>query len=425
MEWTPDQKRALEALSGHHNVFVTGGAGTGKSTVIQHFIQNHVRTQKSAAVLASTGTAAILLGGRTFHSFFGLGIMEGGLERVVERASKHQGIVQRLRKTDLVLIDEVSMIGATELLAADQIARKARKLNAPWGGLRVVMVGDFAQLPPIVPSKPRAALDRTLEFEEVKPERPWCFQSEVWARSDLETVVLTQIVRSQDASWNQILAEVRWAELSEKAVEVLQTRVSQVPLEFQGTRLFARRAQVEALNNERLGKLTSKAREYNTIYLGIATRVDELKRNAPIPEVLTLKEGALVMFRQNDPEYRFVNGTLGFVSKLEDKLVTVELFSGKTVELKQSTFSMLDAEGEPVATATNFPLNLAWACTIHKAQGATLDRVHANLRGVWEHGQTYVALSRVRALNDLTIEGLSPRVFLVDPTVKSFYSSLR
>jgi ATP-dependent DNA helicase PIF1 len=419
LEWTADQQHALKVLSSSKNVFLTGGAGTGKSTVIRHFIQEELKASKSAAVLASTGTAAILLGGRTFHSFFGLGIMEGGLEKVVERASRHAGIVQRLKKAELVLIDEVSMLGAAELTAADLIAQKARKLKAPWGGLRVVMVGDFAQLPPITQNQ-----FNQNSFGAERPSRPWCFQSEPWIRSDLENVVLSQIVRSQESSWNQILAEVRWADLSEYAVEQLQRRQQSVPLDFQGTRLFARRAQVDALNHERLEKLSGKVREYNTIYLGVAAKVDELKRNAPIPEVLLLKEGALVMFRQNDPEYRFVNGTLGTVTALKDQEVQVQLLSGKTIDLKPQAFSVLDAEGEVVATATNFPLNLAWACTIHKAQGATLDRVHANLKGVWEHGQSYVALSRVRSVSDLTIEGLSPRVFLTDPLVKQFYERL-
>jgi ATP-dependent DNA helicase PIF1 len=146
-----------------------------------------------------------------------------------------------------------------------------------------------------------------------------------------------------------------------------------------------------------------------------------LKRNAPIGETVTLKEGALVMFRQNDPELRYVNGTLGTISRLKDNEVQVELLNGRTIELKPATFSVLDAEGEIVATATNFPLNLAWACTIHKAQGATLDKAHVDLRGVWEHGQSYVALSRVRSLHDLTIEGYSPAGFKIDPSVRDFY----
>jgi ATP-dependent exoDNAse (exonuclease V) alpha subunit len=171
--------------------------------------------------------------------------------------------------------------------------------------------------------------------------------------------------------------------------------------------------------------LKGSVREYSTVYMGNAQKIDDLKRNAPIPDVLGLKEGALVMFRQNDPDYRFVNGTLGTVRKLGDQEISVELLSGKTVALKPATFSVLNAEGETVATATNFALNLAWACTIHKAQGATLDRVHADLRGVWEHGQSYVALSRVRSMEDLTLEGLSlERGFPVDPEVRSFYRRL-
>jgi hypothetical protein len=158
--------------------------------------------------------------------------------------------------------------------------------------------------------------------------------------------------------------------------------------------------------------------------VGQAQKVDELKRNAPIGENLVLKEGALVMFRQNDPELRFVNGTLGTILRLKESEVQVELFKGGIIDLKPTSFSALDAEGEMVATATNFPLNLAWACTIHKAQGATLDLAHVDLRGVWEHGQSYVALSRVRSLQDLSIEGYSASGFKVDPAVKDFYRRL-
>jgi len=411
MEWTEDQTRALKSLSGENNVFLTGGAGTGKSTVISEFIKK----QESVAVLASTGTAAILLGGRTLHSFFGLGIMEGGAEAVVERALKHRGIVQRLRKTKTVLIDEISMIGAPELQCAERIARRARANSAPWGGLRVVTIGDFAQLPPVVRMAPGQS----------EGGRPWCFSSEVWRETLFDPIVLKEIVRSRDSDWNRVLGELRWGEMEQNSYEVLKERVRPVALHFDGTRLFARRAQVDALNQDRLKMLPGSAREYPTIYIGNSQRLDDLKRNAPIPEVLLLKEGALVMFRQNDPDYRFVNGTLGKITKLKDQEVEVELLSGKTIEMKPATFSMLDAEGQVLASATNFPLNLAWACTIHKAQGATLDRVHADLKGVWEHGQSYVALSRVRSISDLTLEGLSPRSFHLDPEVMSFYRSLR
>ena len=427
MKWTADQQLALAKLNTESNIFLTGGAGTGKSTVIQNYLREGLDGTKTTAVLASTGTAAILLGGRTFHSFFGLGIMEGGVDHVVARATKHQGIIQRLKKTDLILLDEISMIGSAEWMAAEKIARMARKRNAePWGGIRIVAIGDFAQLPPVVKPPMRSMnqdpYSQDLFSQEVREtEKPWCFLTETWHKTDFDSVNLREVVRSQDAYWNEILNELRWGDFTLRAKEVLDERIKKVPLEFQGTRLFSRRAQVDRLNHERLHTLKGDVKEYNTVYVGLAQKIDELKRNAPIGEMLVLKEGALVMFRQNDPELKYVNGTLGTITKLKDNEVRVELLNGRTIDLKPSSFNVLDAEGEVVATATNFPLNLAWACTIHKAQGATLDKAHVDLRGVWEHGQSYVALSRVRSLEDLTLEGYSPNGFKLDPAVREFY----
>lgn len=431
MKWTPDQQLAIAKLNTTSNIFLTGGAGTGKSTVIQNYLREGLDGSKNTAVLASTGTAAILLGGRTFHSFFGLGIMDGGVEQVVARAVKFQGIVQRLKKTDLVLLDEISMIGSAEWMAAERIARIARKRPAePWGGLRIVAIGDFAQLPPVVRAPMRTMnqdpFSQDLFSQEVRePEKPWCFTTDTWHKTEFDTVNLREVVRSNDSYWNEILNELRWGDFTPRAKEVLDERIKKVPLEFQGTRLFSRRAQVDRLNHERLHTLKGTVKEYNTVYIGNAQRIDELKRNAPIGEMLVLKEGALVMFRQNDPELKYVNGTLGTITRLKDSEVRVELLSGRVIDLKPTSFSVLDAEGNPAATATNFPLNLAWACTIHKAQGATLDKAHVDLRGVWEHGQSYVALSRVRSLDDLTLEGYTPNGFKLDPAVKDFYRRMR
>lgn len=149
----------------------------------------------------------------------------------------------------------------------------------------------------------------------------------------------------------------------------------------------------------------------------------EIKRQAPIPEVLFLKLVAIVMFRQNDPEQKFVNGALGTVVEMRNDAVDVELMTGRRIKVEQTKFSLLDAEGNSVASAVNFPLNLAWVCTIHKAQGATLDQVHVDLSGAWEHGQGYVALSRVRRLEDLTLESWSPNFIKIDPVVRRFYEA--
>ncbi len=421
-KWTQDQSRAIAVLREQQNCFLTGGAGTGKSTVIREWRKELAREMASdeedddakenskskksdkksgIAVLASTGTAAILLGGRTFHSFFGLGIMEGGIDAVVERALKHKGVSSRLKKTKLVLIDEISMIGGQEWEAAEQIARKVKGKSLPWGGIRIIAVGDFAQLPPVT--------------------KPWCFLSEKWGETDFAHLNLKTIVRSKDSEWNEVLNELRWGSISANANMILKARVKKVGETFQGTRLFARRNQVDRYNQERLNHLAGTVKEYPSVYMGVARKVDEIKRQAPIPEVLVLKEGAIVMFRHNDPEQRWVNGTLGTIAKMGKEEIDVVLLSGRRVSIEPVTFSLLDAEGNAVATATNFPLNLAWACTIHKAQGATLDQVHVDLSGAWEHGQGYVALSRVRKLEDLTLEGWSPGFVKIDPVVRRFY----
>ncbi len=405
MEWTKDQLAALEALDSRSNVFLTGAAGTGKSTVLKEARKRKFDTAETA-VLASTGTAAILVGGRTFHSFFGLGILEGGFDATVARAVSHRGIAKRLAKARSVIIDEVSMLGAKELDAAEAIARKVRKVSEPWGGLRVVFVGDFAQLPPV-----------TRQGEE----RAWAFHSAAWRAAEVTVVDLKEVVRSSVTEWNKVLGAVRKGELTPEADQALKRLVRPVDVEFSGTRLFSRRHQVDSINQERLSRLGGKEHVFPTIYSGRAPKVDELKRNAPIPETLVLKERALVMFRNNHPDGIWVNGSLGHIEEISKKELKVQLLSGKVVEVEPVEFSVLDAEGSVAAVASNFPLTLSWACTIHKAQGATLDRAHVDLKGVWEHGQAYVALSRVRSPEALSLEGWSKNVVRIDPEVSRFY----
>lgn len=413
MDWTHDQQKAIEVLNRGTSCFITGGAGTGKSTVMRQWIRESTHdsdSRKKLAVLASTGTAALMMGGRTFHRFFGLGIMEGGKEAVIERALKSSSLKSRIKKTHTVLIDEISMIGAQEWETAEAIARKVLGKGIPWGGLRIIVVGDFAQLPPV--------------------QKPWVFQSPTWHETDLRILELKTIVRSEESSWAKVMSELRWGQLSKSSLEILESRVQSLEAAHSGTRLFTRKFAVESYNQEQLNHLPGTPSVYSTLYVGKANRIDEIKKQAPIPEELVLKEKALVMFRNNDPEMRWVNGTLGYVVKLpspsayDEGEIEIELLRGKRVKVEKANFGLLDAEGEVIASAKNYPLNLAWACTIHKAQGATLDQLHVDLSGTWEHGQAYVALSRVRKLEQLTLEAWNPRWIIVDPLVRQYYSSL-
>jgi hypothetical protein len=304
------------------------------------------------------------------------------------------------------------MISGTVLKTAEAIARKARGGTRPWGGLRVIAVGDFAQLPPV-------SLHRTAE-----QGRDWAFLDEIWEQSEFEAVVLPETLRTSEPDLLHALNGVRLGKLDPRTVRFLNDHSRKPPRDFDGTRLFGRRAETEKFNLERLESLPAPAHSFYTIYTGKEKQLEDLKKNAPVPEVLKLKEGALVMLRQNDVEGKWVNGSVGTITQIRPEYLKIELANGRDIEVEKATFTMLDAEGMPVASATNFPLNLAYAMTVHKAQGATLDQMQVDLKSLWEPGQAYVALSRARSAAELYIEGWSASSIRTDPRVTAFHEGI-
>jgi ATP-dependent exoDNAse (exonuclease V) alpha subunit len=401
----PCQTQALTLLEGAGNVFLTGGAGSGKSYLVREFLRG-----RSYPVLASTGAAAILVGGRTFHSFFGLGIMEGGVERTVEKALSNKRLVKRLKDCAGVVIDEISMIPGAALLAAETISRKAREADEPWGGLRVIAVGDFSQLPPVT---------RDAQV------RDWAFASETWRNTEFAPAILREIVRSQDTDFLEVLNLVRHGIADRRVQDFLRSREKVDQPDLEGTRLFPHRGTTEDYNLAQLEKIPGPILTLETEYSGKKEAIENLKKNAPVPELLRIKEGALVMLRQNDPEGRWVNGSVGSLLSIDGETVSVRLqSSGERVYVPRTTFDLLDADGHKVASATNFPLMLAYATTIHKAQGSTLDRMWVNLRNLWEPGHAYVAMSRVRGADSLHVTGWDARSIKVDPRVVAFHQAI-
>ena len=398
-----DQISALATLKSKENVFLTGAAGSGKSFLMRHYLRD-----QDVPTLASTGAAAILVGGRTFHSFFGLGIMEGGVLATVDRALKNKPILKRLREAKEVVIDEVSMISGPTLRAAEMIMRKVRGNTSPWGGLRVVVVGDFAQLPPVNP--------HAREIE-------WAFLDEVWQQSDFKPAVLSKIMRTKNLEFLKVLNSVREGKVTDEVTQFLNSRLEPNP-GGDLTRLFSHRGDVESFNLSKLEKIKGPTHIFKTLYKGKAKNIEAFRKHSPIAEELQLKEEALVMLRQNDHEGRWVNGSLGHIKSISKTALGIQLLSGLAIEIEMAEFTMLDAEGLPVVTAINFPVSLAWAMTIHKAQGTSLDRMMVDLRKVWEPGQAYVALSRARDPKGLFIEGWSPKQIFADPRVSSFHAGL-
>lgn len=404
-----DQKAALRVLNGEDNVFLTGGAGTGKSFLLKRFLKG--LDKDKYPVLASTGAAAVLIGGRTFHSFFGLGIMDGGPDQTIERALKDRRVLKRLKNATGFVMDEVSMIPGIVLATAERICSMVRRDPRPWGGLKVIAVGDFAQLPPI-------------SFNS--SERDWAFLSPAWEHSQFCSVHLTEIMRSRgDSDFCEILSDVRKGLVSDRVRDFLNYRsILPEDEEFKGSVLYARKVDVERINNIKLQKLDGPSQFYNTEYVGEEKFVTSLKKTAPIAPVIELRQGALVMIRQNDPQGRWVNGTLAHVHHLDKFNIELKLFSGRVCDMEKTTFTLLDAEGNIVASAKNYPLSLAYAVTIHKAQGATLDQIVVSLKGLWEPGQAYVAMSRVQEASGLMIDGWDERSIFSDPKVQQFHRNL-
>jgi ATP-dependent DNA helicase PIF1 len=402
---TDDQKKVIELLNSTNNAFITGPAGTGKSVGFKYWLRNN-----RIPVLASTGAAALLLGGRTFHSFFGLGIMQGPVELIIEDAINKKSVRNNLKFCESIAIDEISMIPSEVLSVAEEIARLVRGKDIPWGGLRIIALGDFLQLPPV--SKHGSDID-------------WAFASDVWEISGFKVSLLREVIRTSNFEFASMLNKIRKGVYNREIFDFLLSHQEEVTTDFEGTRLYPHRARVDAVNMEMLAKLPGKVVEIPTTYRGKEQYLKSLKSSMPIPEVLCLKEGALVMVRRNAPDFSYVNGSIGTIVKIADEYLGVHLIgSNSTIQLAKCSFDHLDGSGDIACSARNFPISLAWACTIHKAQGATIDRVSVDLRGIWEGGQAYVALSRVRESENLIIEGWDNDSIRADENVVRYYEEL-
>lgn len=398
-----EQINALNQLNSGENVFLTGQAGSGKSFLIREFIKE--MGLKDFPILASTGAAAVLVGGRTFHSFFGLGLLEGGPEKVKEKAFKDGKLKKRLSQIEGIIIDEVSMISGEVLNVAEEIARHHRGNNHPFGGLRVIAIGDFAQLPPISKSN----------------SRDWCFKHAVWERTQFQISYLKSNHRTEDPEFLKVLNYVRRGVFNQEVGQFLQAKTKRHDENALGVRLFPFRKQSEDYNLYQLNKIKSDELVIPTIFWGENLKVDKLKHNFPFPEELKLKIGAEIIFTQNDPQKRWINGTQGKVVDFQNHKFIIEKKNGRDVTVDKVQFDFLNGDGQIVVSAVQYPLALGYATTIHKSQGATLDELWCDLGRLWEPGQAYVALSRLKTSQGLNLIKWTPGSIKADKEVLDFY----
>lgn len=400
------------------NVFLTGGAGTGKSTVLTQYINSIKKgwdgfhDRMKFPVLGSTGVSAMLIGGRTFHSYFGLGMAAGNNDQIVKKSCANHYVCERIRNAEIIFIDEISMIPARLFSIADEICRMVEANDRPFGDKRVIICGDYLQLPPVTKGK----------------EIDWAFNSMSWSDADMINCGLKVVHRTGDYEFNNILNKIRVGTYDMEVYNLLKDRViaeSEID-SFNGTRLLPFRANVLEMNLKKLKELPGDEVTIETEYSGEPEYHEATIKSCPVGEFLSLKEGALVMFRVNDRENRYVNGSLGTVVHIGENTVTVEVDStGDVIDVGVHKFEYLSGSGNILGTASNLPLSLAWASTIHKSQGATIDRVCVDLRGTWEGGQSYVALSRVKSREGLHVIGWGNNSIKVNQESVNFYEGMK
>jgi hypothetical protein len=395
-------------------VLVTGRAGTGKS----HFIRSLVEEDPGfpQALLAPTGLAAMNIGGQTVHSFFGFPPrpLIGATEKPNWFFTRTARAVRRL------IVDEVSMLRADVLDAMDQHLKVARKSSRPFGGVQMLLVGDFYQLPPVVRGEEGQLL------EDAGYASPYAFSAHALRDAPLAAVELTEVHRQTNQDFIALLSAIRERRGVEDAVTILNTVCLDRSLPKRPVLLCATNAVADNYNARGLAALEGAAAKYSGAFEGEAPKAQGDR--FPAPMLLVLKRGARVIFTQNDPEGRWVNGSLGTVKELDETIIVVALDSGDEVDVERATWPQARwtwnakenrMEVKEEFKYVQFPLAPAWALTIHKAQGMTLDSVEIDLgRGAFAPGQTYVALSRARSMETLRLSRpLSVRDVQVDPAI--------
>lgn len=439
-------KEVLDILENSHtNVFVTGRAGTGKSTVLREFIK---QTKKRAVVLAPTGVAALNVGGQTIHSFFKF---KPGVTLFDVHLCTDQKLQKMYEKIDTIIIDEISMVRSDLFDCIEKFMRlNGKNKGESFGGVQIILFGDLFQLPPVVKRD-------EYHIFTTKYQSPYFFDAKAFYAGSFEVVELTKVYRQHDEDFIAILDKIRTGDAEYEHVELINSmcfdgvRESTEDVQYEesvinydtpkkkygkkkkkgevSVHLVTTNAMTDTVNSTELVQLQTEQKTYKATVSG---KFDE--KNAPTQFNLSLRVGAQVMTIKNNMEGKWVNGDLGFVTKLYPDSVRVQFENGKTYDVGKETWEMHAYEydedtdqihSDVTGTFTQIPLKLAWAVTIHKSQGKTFDRAVIDFgKGAFAHGQAYVALSRVKSLEGITLKTpLTLKDIQIDQRVKDFLLS--
>ena len=405
------QKDALEILKMGYNCYITGAAGSGKTHLLNEYIKFLKNKGVEVGITASTGIAATHMGGTTIHSWSGLGIKDDLTEYDLEDLESKKYLYDRFKNTDVLIIDEISMLHHFRLDLVERIARHLKRNQLPFGGMQIILCGDFFQLPPV--------------SRMGEKESHFSYKSETWKKLDLKICYLEEQFRHKDDKFIKILNGIRGNNLSEESLFCLNSRNNACLKEgIEPTKLHTHNINVDTINDTELNKLSGQIFAYKMEDKGRKALVDALKKSCLAPEVLRLKKGARVMFVKNNFEEGYANGTLGKVIECSNYGPKVMLTSGKIITPEKVNW-VIEDDGKIKATITQYPLRLAWAITVHKSQGMSLDAVEVDLSKSFERGMGYVALSRVRTLEGLRLLGINKNALEVREDVMIFDEDLK
>lgn len=406
----PEIDRFWELIDAGKNVFLTGGGGVGKTYLTLELIE---RNHESIAITASTGIAACAIGGMTVHAWSGMGLGPGSIESDADyyvKLYRNFGAVlaraaRRMGNKSMLVIDEISMLSGRVFNYLDYHLRQMYGVDRPFGGLQLIVVGDFLQLPPV-----RKGRDSVSD---------WAFNSRAWKDAKFNMVELKEVIRQKDREFAAMLNEMRFGNLSAVGAMKLQERVMEAP-DPSVTRIMTKNVDVDIWNDKQLNAIEGEYRTYTATLGGRESQQKKLLDSLLCPTNLTLKVGAKVMAVVNNTREGYYNGLVGYVTKMHQASVDVKFDNG--VECTVNTYEWkYDPDDPKTATCLQLPLKLAWAITAHKSQGCTLDKAHVNISNTFEYGQAYVALSRCTSLEGLTLTSFNAKAIKSAPEAIEFY----
>ncbi len=401
------QEQALSLLKTGANAFLTGGPGSGKTHTVNAYVAWLRERGIEPAVTASTGIAATHIGGMTIHSWSGIGIRSSLSAWDIDQITSNEPLVRRILKTQVLIIDEISMLDARTFSMVDTVCRAIRQNPAAFGDIQLICVGDFFQLPPV------SRVDRG------EPRATFAFASPAWAAYRPLVCYLEGQYRQDDGEFLSVLTAIRENQVTTEHLDLLRSRMAAEGEDVDDVvKLFPHNADVDRLNADALTRLPGSPKTYLMRSSGKDGVVASLKRGCLSPEVLHLKLGAAVMFTRNNPQMGYVNGTLGVVEGFEigSGNPIVRTRGGERVVAEPKEWSV-EENGKKRGSVEQVPLRLAWAMTVHKSQGMSLDAAIMDLSNAFEYGQGYVALSRVRRLSGLYLIDFGKKALSVHPDI--------